>query len=140
MAIGVDHGLIGCGFHDGALVVQFENSQLAALAVDDAQIAHNARQQLRFTAVNQIVNFAFGKLADFAFHGIKQMTRQIETHGGFFVGQLLFDAPWQHVNQLWLLRAGAMGIVAHHVKQTTLIGIGCCGCGEIKRAINGRSQ
>ena len=33
-----------------------------------------------------------------------------------------------------------MGVVAHHVKQAALIGIGGCGRREIKSAVNGRSQ
>ena len=124
MAVGIDHGLVGCGFHDGTLVVQFKNGQLAALTIDDAQVAHNAGQQLWLTAVNQVVNFAFGKQTNLALHRVKQMARQIKTKGCFFIGELLFHTPRQHVHQLRFLRAGTMGIIAHHVKQAALIGIG----------------
>ncbi len=140
MAIGIDHGLVGCSFHHRTLVVQFKDGQLAALAIDDAKVAHNTGQQLWLAAVNQIVNFALGKQADFALYGIKQMTRQIKTNGCFFVGQLLFNAPRQHIDQIGLLGARAMRVIAHHVKQAALIGIGCCGRREFKRTVNGRGQ
>ena len=140
MSIGIDHGLVGRGFHHGALVVQFKDGQLASLAIDDAQIAHDTGQQLWLTAVDEIINFAIGKLTNFALNRIKQMTRQVKPKGCFFLGELLFHTPRQHLHQLGLLGARAMGVIAHHVKQATLIGIGGCGCGEIKGPVNGRSQ
>ena len=63
MAIGVDHGLIGRGFDHAGLVVELEERQLAALAVDHAEVVHDAGQQLRLARVDQIVDLALARSA-----------------------------------------------------------------------------
>ena len=48
VAIGVDGGFVGGGFDDARFVVEFEDGQFAALAVDDAHVSDDTREQLGF--------------------------------------------------------------------------------------------
>jgi hypothetical protein len=72
VAVGVDQRLVSPCVNAAGLVVQLEQRQLAALAVDHAQVAHDAGQQLRLAAVNQLVNLALDKAPHLQRHLIKQ--------------------------------------------------------------------
>ena len=69
----LDQAFVGCGLHDPRFVVELEDRHLAALAIDDAQIAHDAGQQLRLAAVDQIVDAAAHELAHLALDRVKQV-------------------------------------------------------------------
>jgi hypothetical protein len=76
-----------------ALVVQFEDGHLAALAVDDAQVADDAGQQLRVAAVQHVSVGALGKQAHLGGVLVKHVARHIEAQGGFLEQQTLADGP-----------------------------------------------
>ena len=129
---GLQRGFIDRSFQHGAFVVDLEQAQLAALAVDHTQIADDACQQLGLAAVFEFGQGRAHKAAHFFFHLVKQMSRQVKADGGFFVHQLFTHAPGQHGGQGRLLGAGALGVVAHHVEQAALVGVGQLGVGIFK--------
>ena len=57
-----------------AVVVKFEDDDFAAIAVDDPQVSHDGGKNSRVAGVEQVVNLELGKLADFSFYFVKQMT------------------------------------------------------------------
>ena len=54
-AVGIGkYGFVGAGLERGAAIVELEQGELAAGAVDEAQVGHNARQPLNLATVVQI--------------------------------------------------------------------------------------
>ena len=56
-----------------ALVVELEQAELAALAVDDAEITDDAGQQLRLARVDQVGQFALDEAAHLQRHLVEQV-------------------------------------------------------------------
>ena len=137
VSVCIEHRFIGSGFDHSRLVIEFEQREFAALAVDHAQVGHDGSDQLRLSRINQVCNLAFGKLAHFELDFFKKMTRQEKSDGSFFVRQARLHAPGHGFDQRRLLRAG--GVRVAHVKKAALVGIGLGGGRELKRPVH-RSQ
>ena len=73
IAVRVDQRFIGPRLDHAGFVVQLEQRQLAALAVDNAHVGHDAGQQLRLARVEQVFNLALDKAAHLQCHFVKQM-------------------------------------------------------------------
>ena len=125
-----EQGFFGAGFDGGALVFQPEKGKLAALAVDDAQAADDAGDELRLAAFLQAGQVAAHELAHFRPGGVEQVAREVKADGGFFFQQALFHAPGRDGGQGRLFAAGA-GAVAQGVEQAALVGVGFAGGGVV---------
>ena len=137
VSVCIEHRFIGSGFDHSRLVIEFEQREFAALAVDDTQVGNDGSDQLRLSRINQVCNLAFGKLAHFKLNLFKKMSRQVKADGSFFMRQARLHAPGHGLDQRRLLRAG--GVRVAHVKQAALVGIGLGGGRELKRPVH-RSQ
>ncbi len=136
----IDQRLVSTRLDHTGFVIQFEQGKLAALAVDDPKIRHDARQQLRLTRIHQLVDPALHKVPYLGGHFIKKMPRQIKANRRFLQHQALAHAPGHGMNQFGLLRTGTMIVLATHVKQTTLIGVRQCCRSKIECTVQRRQQ
>ena len=136
ITVGIQRGLVHRGLQHRTLVVQLEQAQLAALAVDHAQITHDAGQQLRLATVAQFTQRGTQEVAHLVLHLVEEVARQVKTHRQLFLRQALLDAPGQDFGQGRLLGAGALGIVAHHVEQAALVGIRQLGVRVLERMVD----
>ena len=138
--MGVHQRFVDPRINQAGFVVQLEQRQFAALAVDDSEVADDAGQQLRLTRVGQRFNLPLGKTTHFECHFVKQMARQVEPNCCFLKRQAFLHPPRHSLDQSGLLRAGAMIVLATQVEQAALIGIGHCCRTKIKRAVYRRDQ
>ena len=95
----VDQLLVGHRLDVLALVVELEDRHTSALAIDDAQIADDARQQLRLARVDQVGDLAARELPHFALALVEQMAGQVEAERRLLQRQPLLDAPGLGLHQ-----------------------------------------
>ncbi|MDT4859582.1 hypothetical protein FQZ97_940990 [compost metagenome] len=135
--MGVDEVLVGAGLEHASLVVELEQRKLAALAVDHAEVGHDAGQDLWVAAFHHVTQRRARKAAHLAFNFVEQMAREVETDRGFLHRQAFLHAPGHGRHQVGVLRAGAVVAVAEDVG---LRGVGGrSGC-EGERAVHRGKQ
>ena len=138
--MGIDQRLVGTRLDHPRLVVQLEQRQLAALPVDDAEVAHDAGQQLRFARVDQVVDLALDETPHLQRHFVEQVARQIEADRGLLQREAFLDAPRNGVHQVGLLRTRTMVVLATQVEQPALVGIRLGRVGEVESAVHRGDQ
>ena len=102
--VGVEQIFVRHRFDRLALVVELEDRNPPALAVDDAQVADDAGQQLGLAAVQHIGIAALGELAHLGRALVEHVARQIKAQRRLFEQQALANAPRRGRHQLGLLR------------------------------------
>ena len=140
IAIGIERVLVHRGLDHARAVIDLEQAQPPALAIDGAEVADDAGQGLGLAAVAQLGQRCAHEAAHLLFDLVEQMARQVKAHGGLFLGQPLLHAPGQGIGQGRLLGAGAHGVLAHHVEQPALVGIGQRLVGELEGMVDGGHQ
>ena len=133
------NGFIGAGLYCGAAVIKPEKCQFSTVAVDDAQVADNACQQLWFAAFFQVGQRGLHETAHFVGAGIEQVAGEVETQCGFFLLQTFTEIPWCGLCQSGFLCAAAMSVIGQ-VEQSNLMGVGLLGQGIVESQIDACQQ
>ncbi len=108
-------------------------ASVTALAVDHAEVAHDARDHLLVAAVDQVADLALAEAPHLVRHLIEQMARQVEADGGLLVVSGRSFTPHgvasTRSGSAWPSRAG------RPCEDADLGGVGAVRAGEFEGAV-----
>jgi hypothetical protein len=134
--------LVGDRLDRIAHVVEAEQRDPAALAVDDAQLADDAGQEQRLARVDQVGDAQLGEAAHLGRALVEQVPREVEAERRLLEREALLDAPLARGDERRLLAARAVrvAVVEERVEQAALVGVRGLRLGPVERQAGAREQ